>query len=69
MTLVTCIAFVISGIYSIDYLPPPDGIGSEVFLMSSRSYGMGGIGAGLPDNTGFSMQNPVASAWTLGGGI
>ncbi|NOQ23394.1 MAG: hypothetical protein GQ565_12215 [Candidatus Aegiribacteria sp.] len=69
MTLLPCIVFVISGIVSIDYLPPPDGIGSEILPLNSRSYGMGGVCAGVPDSTGFSMLNPAASAWTLAGGI
>ncbi len=69
MTLLPCIVFVISGIFSVDYLPPPDGIGSEILPLNSRSYGMGGICAGVPVSTGFSMLNPAASAWTLAGGI
>ncbi len=69
MTLLSCIVFVITGIYSVDYLPPPDGIGSEILPLNTRSFGMGGVCTGVPDNTGFSLLNPAASAWTLAGGI
>ncbi len=69
MTLLPCIVFVISGIFSVDYLPPPDGIGSEILPLNSRSYGMGGVCAGVPGSTGFSMLNPAASAWAAAGGI
>jgi len=69
MTFLSCIVFVITGIFSVDYLPPPDGIGSEILPLNSRSYGMGGVCTGVPGSTGFSMLNPAASAWILAGGI
>ncbi|MCD4775339.1 MAG: hypothetical protein K8S15_04720 [Candidatus Aegiribacteria sp.] len=69
MTICTCIVFVLSGIFSVDYLPPPDGIGSEILPLNTRSFGMGGVCVGVPDSTGFSMLNPAASAWTLDGGV
>ncbi|MCK4806439.1 MAG: hypothetical protein KAT09_02270 [Candidatus Aegiribacteria sp.] len=69
MTIFTCIVLVLSGIFSIDYLPPPDGIGSEILPLNSRSLGMGGVCIGVPNNTAFSMLNPAASAWRLEGGI
>jgi len=69
MTIFTCIVFALSGLFSIDYQPPPDGLGSEILPFSTRSFGMGGVCAGIPDNAGFSMCNPAASAWTLDGGL
>ncbi len=69
MTLLPCIVFFISGIFSVDYLPAPDGIGSEILPLNCRSYGMGGVCTGVQDTTGFSLLNPAASAWTLAGGI
>jgi len=69
MTFFTCIIFALSGIISLDFQPPPYGIGSEILPLNSRSYGMGGVCVGLPFETGFSMLNPAASAWTSGGGV
>ncbi len=69
MTFFTCFVLALSGIYSVDYLPPPDGIGSEILPLNSRSLGMGGVYSGVPDSTGFSMLNPAASGWRLHGGI
>ncbi len=69
MTIITCILLALSGIYSVAYLPPPDGIGSEILPLNTRSFGMGGVCVGIPDNTGFSLLNPAASAWRLDGGI
>jgi len=69
MTFFTCIIFALSGIFSIDFQPPPDGIGSEILPLNTRSIGMGGVSAGLPDSTGFSMLNPAASAWVLSGSM
>ncbi|MCD4701316.1 MAG: hypothetical protein K8S24_05595 [Candidatus Aegiribacteria sp.] len=69
MTFFTCIVLVLSGILTVDYVPPPDGIGSEILPLNSRSFGMGGVCTGVPDNTGFSMMNPAASAWRLEGGV
>jgi hypothetical protein len=69
MTFFTCIIFALSGIFTVDYQPPPDGIGSEILLLNTRSFGMGGVCAGVPDSTSFSMLNPAASAWTRDGGV
>ncbi|MEN8208952.1 MAG: hypothetical protein ABFR50_06850 [Candidatus Fermentibacteria bacterium] len=69
MTLLPCIVFVVTGIFSVDYLPPPDGIGSEILPLNSRCFGMGGVCTGVPVGNDFSMLNPAASAWTLAGGI
>ncbi len=69
MTFFTCIIFALSGIFSIDFQPPPCGIGSEILPLNTRSIGMGGVSAGLPDSTGFSMFNPAASAWVHNGGV
>jgi hypothetical protein len=69
MTIFTCIVFALSGSFSVDYQHPPDGAGSEILPLNTRSFGMGGVCAGVPDSTGFSMLNPAASAWTCDGGV
>ncbi len=69
MTFFTCFILILSGTYTIDYLPPPEGIGSEILPLNARAFGMGGICAGVPDETGFSILNPAASAFAVDGGL
>ncbi len=69
MTILSFILISLSGIYSVDYLPPPGGVGSEVLAINTRSLGMGGVSVGLPNSSDFTMLNPAASAWTLEGGV
>lgn len=69
MTIFACFILALSGIFSVDYLPPPDGIGSEILPLNTRSFGMGGVCVGVPDSTYFSMLNPCTCAWTNDGGV
>jgi hypothetical protein len=69
MTFISCIILALSGIYSVDYLPPPDGIGAEILPLNAKSLGMGGVCTGIANGTGFSILNPAASAWALDGGV
>lgn len=69
MTILSCLIAVLSGVFSVDYLPPPDGIGSEILTINTRSLGMGGVSVGIPNSSDFTMLNPAASAWTLEGGV
>ncbi|MFO8183463.1 MAG: hypothetical protein R6U39_04755 [Candidatus Aegiribacteria sp.] len=69
MTILSCLIAALSGIFSVDYLPPPDGIGSEILAINTRSLGMGGVCVGIPNSSDFTMLNPAASAWTLEGGV
>ncbi len=68
MTVFTCILLVLSGGFP-DFVPPPTGTGDEILPLNPRSFGMGGICAGVPDSTSFSMLNPAASAWSLSSGV
>ena len=68
MTVFTCIILVLSGSFP-DFVPPPTGTGDEILPLNPRSFGMGGICAGVPDSTSFSMLNPAASAWTSNSGV
>lgn len=69
MIILSCLIAVLSGVFSVDYLPPPDGIGSEILAINTRSLGMGGVSVGIPNSSDFTMLNPAASAWTLEGGV
>jgi hypothetical protein len=68
MTVFTCIFLILSGSFP-EFVPPPTGTGDEILPLNPRSFGMGGICAGVPDSTSFSMLNPAASAWTLSSGV
>jgi len=67
MTIIACL--VLSLTAAVDYQPPPGGIGSEILPMSTRSFGMGGVSAGIEAGKSFSMLNPAASAWTGSAGV
>lgn len=69
MTIATCLIVSLTSLYSVDYLAPPGGVGSEVLAINTRSLGMGGVSVGLPNSSDFTMLNPAASAWTLEGGV
>lgn len=69
MTIISCFLAVLFGTFSTDYLPPPDGIGSEILAINTRSLAMGGVSVGIPNSSDFTMLNPAASAWTLEGGV
>ncbi len=68
MTVFTCILLVLSGSFP-DFIPPPTGTGDEILPLTPRAFGMGGVCAGVPDSTSFSMLNPAASAWSLNSGV
>lgn len=69
MTLISCLLLALPGVFTVGYLPPPDGIGSEILAVNTRSLGMGGVSVGIPNASDFTMLNPAASAWTLDGGV
>lgn len=51
------------------YLPPPEGIGSEMLPLTSRSLAMGGIECCVRSDDGLSILNPAASAWAPSAGL
>ncbi|MCD4848122.1 MAG: hypothetical protein K8R76_08025 [Candidatus Aegiribacteria sp.] len=68
MTVFTCIFLILAGSFP-GFISPSTGIGDEILPLNPRSFGMGGICAGVPDSTSFSMLNPAASAWALNSGV
>lgn len=68
MTVFTCIILVVTGTFP-GFTPPPGGIGDEILPLNSRSFGMGGICASIPDSTRFSLLNPAVSARAENSGI
>jgi hypothetical protein len=69
MTVLSCILITLAGAFSVGYVPPPDGVGSEILAINTRSLGMGGVSVGIPNPNSFTILNPAASAWALDGGV
>lgn len=69
MTILSFLVVSLASYYSVDYLAPPGGVGSEVLAINTRSLGMGGVSVGLPNSSDFTMLNPAASAWATEGGV
>ena len=59
----------VSAPFSTDYMASPNGIGFEIRPLGTRAMGMGGVTAGIADDSHLSILNPAASAWSLRGCI